>query len=233
MARDDTGTLRLALISDPHGNLPALEAVLGRIDREGVDRILCAGDLVGYNPWPNEVVSMLRDRGVLAIRGNHDRAALAGKPVGFTPAAAEALLWTLGQLSPDTASALRLLEDRTRFADDRGTIALYHGSPRDDDKYVFLEDVTEDLVQVARARIVVLGHTHVPMFFACPSGIVVNPGSVGQPRDGDPRATYAMLDTATEEWRVERVVYDVGRVQREILRAGLPRFLADRLAVGR
>lgn len=225
--------MRLALISDPHANLPALEAVLRAIDGEGVDRVVCAGDLVGYNPWPNEVIALLRDRSVLMIRGNHDRAALAGRRAGFNPFAAEALLWTTKQLAEEGASLLRRLEDRTRFDAGQETVAVYHGSPRDDDEYVYPEDATEDLVRVADADFVVLGHTHVPMFCAYPSGIVVNPGSVGQPRDGDPRAAYGVLDTATEEWRVERVVYDVAAVQRAIRHAGLPSHLADRLAVGR
>ena len=225
--------MRLALIADPHANRPAIEAVLEAIDRERVDRIVCAGDLVGYNPWPNEVVALLRERGVLAIRGNHDRAALTGTAVGFNPVAAEALAWTAKRLTAETVATLRELEDRTRFPAGRATVAVYHGSPRDDDEYVFPEDASEDLVDAAGTRIVVLGHTHVPMYCAYPSGIVVNPGSVGQPRDGDPRAAYAVLDTATEEWRVERVPYDVARVQSAIRRAGLPRFLAARLAVGR
>ncbi len=225
--------MRLALISDPHANRLALEAVLRAVDREGVDRIVCAGDLVGYNPWPNEVVGLLRDRGVLAIRGNHDRAALSGDASGFNPVAAEALAWTAKQISPETKAFLGQAEDRTRFSAGSKTVAVYHGSPRDDDEYVFPEDATEDLVLAAHADIVVLGHTHIPMYAAFPRGIVVNPGSVGQPRDGDPRSAYAVLDTEAEEWRVERVAYDIAAVQATIRRARLPRFLADRLAEGR
>lgn len=225
--------MRLALVSDTHANLPAVEAVLRAIDREPMDRVLCAGDIVGYNPWPNEVVARLRDRGVLAIRGNHDRAALTGDTSGFNPIAAAALAWTAKHLDPATVAYLRGLENSTRLTAGAKTLAMYHGSPRDDDEYVYPEDVTEDLVEVARADIAVLGHTHVPMFAAFPRGIVVNPGSVGQPRDGDPRAAYAILDTETEEWKVERVAYDIRSVQDEIRRSGLPSFLADRLAVGR
>ena len=225
--------MRLALISDPHANLPALQAVLAAIDREPVDRIVCAGDLVGYNPWPNEVLALLRERGVLAIRGNHDRAALTGSAIGLNPIAAEALAWTAKRLTPETFATLRKLDNRTRFPAGDATVAVYHGSPRDDDEYVFPEDAAEDLVRAAGVEVVVLGHTHVPMYCAYPTGIIVNPGSVGQPRDGDPRAAYALLDTDTEEWRVERVPYDIASVQRAIHRAGLPRFLADRLALGR
>ena len=224
--------MRLALISDPHANLPALEAVLRALDREGVDRIVCAGDLVGYNPWPNEVVALLRDRGVLAIRGNHDRAMLGGKMAAFNPIAAQALAWTATHLTSETMASLRRMEDRTRFVAGSKTVAVYHGSPRDDDEYVYPENATEDLVRAAGAEMVVLGHTHVPMYAAYPSGIVVNPGSVGQPRDDDPRAAYAVLDTTTEDWRVERVAYDVASAQHAIERAGLPRFLAARLAFG-
>lgn len=225
--------MRLAIISDAHGNLPALQAVLGAIERQGVDRVVCAGDIVGYNPWPNEVAALLRDRGVLGIRGNHDRAALSGNASGFNPVAAEAVAWTAKQISPETRAYLRGLEDRTRFNAGEKTIGVYHGSPRDDDEYVFAEDATEDLVLAARADIVVLGHTHIPMYSAFPRGIIVNPGSVGQPRDGDPRSAYAILDTEAEEWRVERVPYDIEKVQAAIRRAGLSKFLAERLRVGR
>ena len=225
--------MRLGLISDPHANLPALEAVMQALDGEDVDRIVCAGDLVGYNPWPNQVVELLQDRGVLAIRGNHDRAALAGIAVGFNRFAAEALAWTVAHLESETAESLRRMENSTRFAAGSKTVAVFHGSPRFDDEYVYPGNATEDLVGAARAQIVVFGHTHHPMFFAYPSGIVVNPGSVGQPRDRDPRAPYAILDTDTEDWRVERIDYDIPRVQGEILRVGLPPFLAERLAAGR
>jgi len=229
----DWGVVRLGLISDPHANLPALAAVLRALDGEGVDRIVCAGDLVGYNPWPNEVLALLQDRGVVAIRGNHDRAALAGKAMGFNAVATTALAWTVAHLTPEATAFLRNLEDRTRFAAGSKTVAVYHGSSRYDDEYVYPGNATEDLVRAARAQIVVLGHTHLPMFFAYPSGIVVNPGGVGQPRDRDSRAPYAILDTDTEEWRVERVAYDIPKVQGEILRVGLPPVLAERLAAGR
>ncbi len=224
--------MRLAVLSDPHGNLPALEAVLGEVDHARPDAIWAAGDLVGYNPWPNEVLSLLKDRHVRAIRGNHDRAALSGNTIGFNDLAAAAIRWTRIVLTPASVGYLKGLEDRMRVETAEGPIAMYHGSPRDDDEYVWPWAASEEFVTVARARIVILGHTHIPMAFAFRSGLLVNPGSVGQPRDHDPRASWALLDTDRPTFEIHRVRYDVEAVAGAILKASLPRELAERLRYG-
>lgn len=224
--------MRLAVLSDTHSNLPALEAVLGEVDHARPDAIWAAGDLVGYNPWPNEVLGLLKDRHVRAIRGNHDRAVLSGNTIGFNDLAAAAIRWTRIGLTPASVGYLNGLEDRMRVETAEGAIAMYHGSPRDDDEYVWPWAASEEFVGIARARIVILGHTHIPMAFAFRSGLLVNPGSVGQPRDHDPRASWALLDTDRPTFEVHRVRYDVEAVVSAIQKASLPHELGDRLRYG-
>ncbi len=224
--------MRLALLADVHANLPALEAVLKDVDAAGADQIWVAGDLVGYNPWPNEVIQVLRDRNVRAIRGNHDRAVLRGDTTWFNELAAAAIRWTRIVMTPASVGYLDGLQDRMRVTLPHGIVAVYHGSPRNDDEYVMPWAADEALMKMAAAHFVVLGHTHVPMAFSSRYGILVNPGSVGQPRDRDPRASWALLETATGGVETRRVPYDVGRVVAEIHKAGLPAELGDRLQWG-
>ena len=224
--------MRIALLADIHANLPALEAVLKDVDALNVDQIWVAGDLVGYNPWPNEVIHLLRERKARAIRGNHDRAVLSGDTSWFNELAAAAVRWTRVVLMPSSVGYLKLLEDRTRIALPEGVAAMYHGSPRNDDEYVMPWSVDEALMRIASANFVVLGHTHVPMAYASRYGTLVNPGSVGQPRDRDPRAAWALLDTWTRGVLQRRVPYDIGAVITEIKKAGLPAELGRRLQWG-
>jgi len=224
--------MRLAVLSDVHSNRPALEAVLADVDRVAPEGIWVAGDLVGYNPWPNEVLEILRARKVRAIRGNHDRAALGGEMFAFNELANTAIRWTRIHLTPASVGYLKDLEDRVRTALPEGLVAMYHGSPRNDDEYIFAWSADEWIIRMAGAPFVILGHTHLPM--ACPfrSGLVVNPGSVGQPRDGDPRAAYAVLDLAEGTVTFHRSSYQVDETQRRIRARGLPAIFADRLAFG-
>lgn len=224
--------MQIAVLSDVHANLPALEAVLADLDRVGSMGIWVAGDLIGYNPWPNEVLQILRDRRVRAIRGNHDRAALDGDTFRFNELAAAAIRWTRIQLTPGSVGYLKDLEDRTRATMPEGLVAMYHGSPRDDDEYVFPYAADENLLRIAGAPFVILGHTHLPMALAFRSGILVNPGSVGQPRDGDPRAAWGVLDLSRRRFALRRVPYDIDAVATAIRRNGLPTELADRLYAG-
>jgi len=225
--------VRIALLSDVHANLPALEAVLRDVDRHGPDEVWCAGDLLGYYPWPNEVLEALRERGVRSIRGNHDRAVLGGDMSWFNELAAVAVRWTRTAVTAGSLNYLASLEDRMRVRVPEGlVVAMYHGSPRDDDEYVPPWAASESILREARADVVVLGHTHLPMAFRYRAGLLVNPGSVGQPRDGDPRAAWGLLDTRTGAFEVRRVPYDIGTVVKEVHRAGLPSELGERLALG-
>jgi putative phosphoesterase len=224
--------VRLAVLADVHANLPALEAVLRDVDSLSPAGIWVAGDLVGYNPWPNEVLQILRDRRMKAIRGNHDRAALSGDTSRFNELAAAAVRWTRIQLTPGSVTYLKDLEDRTRATMPEGSVAMYHGSPRDDDEYVYPSSADEAVVKKAGAAFVILGHTHLPMALSFRSGVLVNPGSVGQPRDGDPRASWGLLDLGRRAFGVRRVPYDIDAAATAIRRAGLPTELADRLYAG-
>ena len=224
--------MRLAVLSDVHSNRPALEAVLADVDRVAPDGIWVAGDLVGYNPWPNEVLEILRGRKVRAIRGNHDRAVLGGETFAFNDLASAAVRWTRIHMTPASVGYLKDLEDRVRTALPEGLVAMYHGSPRNDDEYIFSWSADEWIIRMAGAPFVILGHTHLPMTCHFRSGLVVNPGSVGQPRDGDPRAAWGVLDLTRRTFEVRRVSYDVDAVAGEIRKVGLPHELADRLYAG-
>ena len=224
--------MRLAVLSDVHSNLPALEAVLADVDRIAPEGIWVAGDLVGYNPWPNEVLELLQKRRVRAIRGNHDRAVLGGEAFAFNELAAVAVKWTRIHLAPAGVSYLKDLEDRIHGTMPEGVVAMYHGSPRNDDEYIFPWAADESIVRTAGAPFVILGHTHLPMALSFRSGLLVNPGSVGQPRDGDPRAAWGILDLARKTFAVRRVPYDIDAVAAEIRKTGLAHELADRLYSG-
>ena len=242
--------MRVAVCSDIHGNLPALEAVLAEIDDARPDELWCLGDLVGYGPWPNEVTELVRARADLCLVGNHDLVALgtAGVDVEeFNPEAAEAALWTRRELSAATRDFLESLAPEASRED----TGLYHASPRDPVwEYVLTAEAAAGAFTEAPERLILVGHSHVALAFSLEEGRLsgdvarkgtaieltarhlLNPGSVGQPRDGDARAAWLMLDLAEGRARFERVEYDVRRAQEEIRARGLPESLADRLAVG-
>jgi diadenosine tetraphosphatase ApaH/serine/threonine PP2A family protein phosphatase len=242
--------MRIAVLSDIHANLVALEAVLAAVGT--IDAVWQLGDVVGYGPEPDAVVARLGDIGARGVRGNHDAAALGGPEIDwFNPDARAAVEWTRDRIGGPTRSWLGALP--LTLAD--GDRYLVHGSPRDP----IWEYVTNSAV--ARANLASLaergatvglhGHTHVPIAFRDDDGrveviapadgsvlrldsrrVLLNPGSVGQPRDGDPGSSWLELDTAASTVTWHRVSYDVPAVQAAVLAAGLPRRLADRLALG-
>lgn len=239
--------MRIALLSDVHSNLPALDAVLEAAGE--VDAVWHLGDVVGYGPDPDGVVARLQERGAIGVRGNHDAAALGGPEIDwFNPDARRAMEWTRGAISDDTRAWLAALPERRAEAG----CELVHGSPREPLwEYVTSPGVARDNLRLLDAAIGLHGHTHVPVAWVEDDGRVelvrgrpgrrldlagrralVNPGSVGQPRDGDPTASFAILEpeTGVVEWR--RARYDVGAVQEAMLAAGLPGYLATRLGAG-
>ena len=240
--------MRIAVLSDIHSNLVALDAVLAHAGR--VDAIWHLGDVVGYGPDPDGVVARLIEVGAVGVRGNHDAAALGGREIDwFNPEARAAAEWTRDKIDGTTRAWLSALPER--HAIDRMT--LVHGSPRDPIReYVSSAGIAVENLAVLETDFGLHGHTHVPVAFclgpderlrvvAAGSGgsleldgqrALINPGSVGQPRDGDPDASYLILDpeAATVTWH--RVAYDIASVQAAIRAAGLPRRLADRLAFG-
>jgi putative phosphoesterase len=224
--------VRVAILSDVHSNLHALRAVLADLESKGLKEILCAGDLVGYCAFPNETVGLLRGRCRLAICGNHDLAVIRINTAGMNPIAAAAAQWTAKNISAEAVDYLRLLKSHELTSIGGKTIALYHGSPRDDDEYVYEADATADLLEMSQAEVLVMGHTHVPFVKVLEKGVMINPGSVGQPRDNDQRASYAVLDTDDLKATIVRVEYDVRAAAQAIVDAGLPPFLGSRLMSG-
>jgi diadenosine tetraphosphatase ApaH/serine/threonine PP2A family protein phosphatase len=243
--------VRVAVISDVHANLYALEAVLGEIDREPPDAIWCLGDTVGYGPRPNECCELVRERADLVLIGNHDLVTLGSAEVAlaeFNPEAAEASRWTAEQLTDESRRFLERLEPAAEVEGAQ----LFHGSPRDPVwEYVLTELVALESFAMTHAPLVLVGHSHVATALAlkgeqlegglAPDGFeaplhehrwLLNPGSVGQPRDGNADAAYLVLDLEGKRARFRRVPYPVGRTQEEIRERGLPDSLAERLAHG-
>jgi diadenosine tetraphosphatase ApaH/serine/threonine PP2A family protein phosphatase len=246
--------VRVAAITDIHANLPALEAVLGAIDAAAVDEVWCLGDVIGYGAEPDQCADLVRERCDLCLVGNHDLAVLGALDIAaFSEAAAEAVAWTRENVAERTLAMLRELEP----AGERQGIGLFHASPRDPVwEYVLSAEQADACLDAQTARIALIGHSHVSLFFVRPTEDeppdeirgaqtgddtlldlaagrwLINPGSVGQPRDGDPRAAWLELDTGERTARFHRVPYDVERAAASIVAAGLPRRLADRLQVG-
>src|SRR3989442_7194384 len=185
--------MRLAVLADVHSNLPALEAVLADVDRVRPDGIWVAGDLTGYTPWPNEVLEILRDRKVRAIRGNHDRGAIGGDTSWFNELAAAAVRWTRIHLTPASVGYLKDLEDRTRGTMPEGLVAMYHGSPRNDDEYVFPWTADESVVRVAGGPPFILSFTHPPHAFPVRSSLFVDPPAVAPPPGRAAKAPLGLL----------------------------------------
>jgi predicted phosphodiesterase len=248
--------MRLALISDIHSNLPALEAVLADAEAGGVDQVWCLGDVVGYGAQPNECAALVQAQCQVCLVGNHDLAALEELDIStFSPAAAAAVRWTREAMSDGTREFLAGLEP----SDETREIGLYHASPRDPIwEYVLWPDQAAQCIRVQAKRVSFVGHSHVALFFALAEGRaageievargaqaaagtsldvrrgrwLVNPGSVGQPRDGDPRAAWLELDTEAWQASFHRVAYDIDRAANAIVVAELPEHLARRLYVG-
>ena len=224
-----------AVLSDVHANMEALEAVLERL--RGLDMV-CLGDFVDYGAEPNEVIDRLKEAGARSIVGNHDAAALTGDTSLFNPKAAMSSIWTRGKLTKESRKYLQALPEEMRVRVEDVEIYFTHGSP-DDHLWEYVDPRTHSdlfpyFLDRVKARLIGLGHTHIPYAWRGAEGVVFNPGSVGQPRDGDPRASYAVVSVDGSEINVEvrRVEYDVEKAASRIREAGLPAAHADRLATG-
>ena len=219
--------MRIGAIADIHGNRPALEAVLA--DMPSVDRLICAGDIVGYNPWPAACVKYCRNRDIASVQGNHDRAVVTGRTHGLNTMATAGVEYARDHLTDEQCGWLAGLPETRTIAD--GQIRIAHGHPTDPDRYVWPHQVTADIL--GDERWLVLGHTHQQFVKAVDGGTVLNPGSVGQPRDGDPRAGYAIIDLTRESVDTHRVDYDIDAVREKVSAVGLPSTIGDRLVRGR
>ena len=240
--------MRLAVLSDIHANLAALEAV--RLDLPAVDEVWVLGDIVGYGPQPNEVIAVLQEMGARSVLGNHDGAAIGTVDTSwFNPDAARAIEWTAEVVDENSRAYLAALPE-VRV---EGELTAVHGSPRDPMwEYITGSGVAAANLSAFETRLCLHGHTHVPIVFQSDDGQVepvaatpgtpvsvsagralVNPGSVGQPRDGNPAASYLVLDTDSGSLEFRRVAYDIEATQELMHRAGLPPRLAERLDYGR
>jgi putative phosphoesterase len=229
--------LKIVVISDIHSNLDAFQAITSQLPAR--DGLLCLGDIVGYGPQPNEVIQHLQAQNPeVVLMGNHDYAVVTGDVAGFTKHAADAIMWTRGQISHGNLNYLRGLLPSAKLQIDSTQIALFHGSPKDPlSEYVFpgiSNSQARGLIREEGASVVLLGHTHMPMVYSFEEQMLANPGSVGQPRDGDPRASFGILDTSKNylSFDIIRIRYDVEPVALKITEAGLPSFLAERLYSG-
>ncbi len=241
--------MRVAVVSDIHSNLSALEAVLDAIEPEAPDEVWCLGDVVGYGPRPNECCAIVEERADVCLAGNHDLAVRGTMDVDeFHGDAALAARLNREALTTESQAFL----DRLEPLGTAHGVALYHGSARDPVwEYVLSDEAALATLALAGSPLVLVGHSHVALRISAsadevdgglaPAGTVVelgeaqtllNPGSVGQPRDGDPRAAFLLLDLAAGRAEFRRVEYDVARTQREMAEAGLPGPLAARLRLG-
>ena len=241
--------MRVAVLSDIHGNIHALEAVLAAAEAEPIEELWCLGDLVGYGARPNECCAAVEEGASICLVGNHDLAVRGTIDLAeFSGDAGAAARWTRTVLSPASLAFLERLDPTGKRAD----VALFHGGGRDPVwEYVLSDEAALATLELTEEPVVLVGHSHVALYVSpradhldgglAPAGTEVdlargrallNPGSVGQPRDGDPRAAYLLLDLDARTASFRRVEYDVEATQAEIRAAGLPETLASRLVVG-
>lgn len=241
--------MRYGLISDIHGNLEALQAVYKEIDKLGVDEILCLGDVIGYGPDPEKCVELVRERASVILAGNHDHAPIGLVDVTyFNTYAKRAVEWTTAKISQETRDFLEscpLIHEYENFI-------IVHSTPANPSAWEYIlsiDDAIENFPHFDK-RCCFIGHSHVPVIISkSPQEqiqvqrlsnltlqedykYIINIGSIGQPRDLDPRAAFAIFDDESFLYELHRVNYDIGKVQRKILERGLPPFLAERLALG-
>ena len=241
--------MRYAIIADVHANLTAFAAVLKDIEqRGGMDEIWCLGDIVGYGPDPHECIALLRQQRHVCVAGNHDWGAIGKVDIAdFNPDAAAACQWTTRQLSPED---VRYLENLPLTLE-RDNFTLVHGSPRDPIwEYLVSTSIAGQNFGFFQSPYCLVGHSHLPLIFREEDGasfsrwaaniglvlgqnrLIINPGGVGQPRDGDPRASYALYDSEIRHIKLYRIPYDIEVTQHKMMECGLPIRLVVRLAYG-
>lgn len=241
--------MRWAIISDIHSNYEALSAVLSALAKERIDKYLCAGDVVGYGAEPDRCIAEMRKLNPVTVAGNHDWASVdLFKETSFTDNAANAIVWTRDNLNEESRRFLKSLA----LVHQESEITLVHSSPHQPEnfEYIFTLFSAEKAFRLLQTKICFIGHSHAPLIFvkkgkkcsvsfqcgikvAKECAYIVNAGSVGQPRDGNPQAVYVVYDSEQASIEIKRVAYDISRAQEKIVQAGLPEILAQRLAVGK
>lgn len=240
--------MRYALIGDVHGNLEALEAVLASISDEEADQVICLGDIVGYGANPVECIRLVREKCAKTIAGNHDHAAIGLTDIDyFNPFAKQAVLWTSEKLSEDEINYLAGL----KLVEREDTFTLVHATLDRPRTWGYILNTFDAAVnfEIQADPLCFIGHSHVSVAYQKRENFVsghrfinkvdpeqqyiVNVGSVGQPRDGDPRSCYVVYDSRLQTLKLKRIDYDIATAQKKIIAAGLPEILADRLSIGR
>ncbi|MBS7644095.1 MAG: YfcE family phosphodiesterase [Halobacteria archaeon] len=229
--------MEVLVIADIHANIVALDAVLKRVGP--VDIILHAGDIVDYNPWPREAIAKVKMLNIKSTMGNHDRDSAMNTPYGYNPLAQISCRWTYNQLTFVDRQFLLNLPKSLKLTVEGLKLFICHGSPRDlVDEYIFPDtpqEILKQLLEMTGADILVLGHTHIPFLTQVGDNqYILNPGGVGQPRDGDSRASCMILNINRGVVSIEhiRVEYDIDKVSNAIIDAKLPKALAERLYFG-
>ena len=233
--------MRIAVFGDIHSNKHALEAVLADIDQKAPEKVFCLGDLVGYGAYPNEVIEIIRNRSIPTIMGNYDdgvgfdrdECGCAYKDLEARRLGGLSLAWTKARVTADNKAFLRSLAPNIRLQVGNRRVLLVHGSPRRINEYVY-EDrpqwSLEHIAQSSQADVLIFGHTHLPYVKQVGSVLFINPGSAGKPKDGDPRAAYALVDAGQEVGvELRRVAYDVAAAAAAVRSSGLPLHFADLL----
>lgn len=217
--------MKIGVISDIHANIVALEAVLA--DMPAVDRLICCGDVVEYYADPNEVCDRLRTLDPVIVRGNHDAYTIGAITPSPKRRATYRTDWTRAELRRENLQWLENLPTEAHLSAGGRMLTVRHASPWDEETYLYPDSPRLDEIKLGALEILLLGHTHIPLRRRAGSGLVVNPGSVGQPRDWDPRAAYATIDLATGAVEHRRVAYDVAAVQSRLEALGWDRAMID------
>lgn len=238
--------MRKAIISDIHANLEALETALEWIKKEGIEQIICLGDIVGYGANPNECVDLIREYCTVVVKGNHDSATTDGEDLyNFNPYAKKAVLWTKEQLSKRNYEYLYYLPLKVEIGD----YTFVHSTPKKPERWNYIITEYDATLSFSNfeGQACLVGHSHLPgcygtdesfilaQEFTLTKGVkyIINVGSVGQPRDGDPRLCFGVLDEEKREFAWIRLEYDKEKSGQRIIESGLPAYLSDRLKVGR
>lgn len=219
--------MKIGLISDVHANKPALDAVLD--DLHTVDEVYHCGDMIGYHAFPEKTINRFEQEGIHSVSGNHDRAILGNNKYEFPDSIRQIIEWTSESISNDSQSFLKELPAELKLHIKGKTIQMVHGSPRDPNRYIYPTDITLKLIEDLDDDIDVLvyGHTHYPVITKLDGVLLLNPGSVGQPRDGDWRASYAVFDTQTGWIELRRSEYDIEKSKRKAKTESFPQDIID------
>lgn len=228
--------MKIGFVSDIHSNIHAFREALKNLKELSVDEIWCCGDIVGYNAFPNECLKIVRENNIQSVLGNHDWAIVRGDTSWFNEYGVAGVKHNRKCIDEKNMKFLKELPDNKSFVRDIVSFYMTHGSPRDNVfEYVFpwsSDIVFKTFAETVDAEIIVLGHTHVPMQKKVSDKIFLNPGSVGQPRDGIPKASFMVFNTKNKTYRWYRTAYDIDAAAHAIGENGLPDFLAQRLYLG-